>query len=219
MLKRTQSAALIALPRRPPCPACPRRRLIHASPVPAAQPRQDQLARVEYFQAVPTSVRSNVTFSAYKHRRDASRPADVELDGRIPTTLPSLVKVFGYMKARGEQPSKSAYWAIMEAAAEYSRVRQGEDVPALWAEVTDAGVKGKAMEGHERTGLGWKIAWSAWTDARAGGIDLGVRGYEILLEVSRRLAAALLTSPRADTGAGRTSASALVALASLPCAK
>lgn len=186
MLKRTPSAALLARPRRPPCPACPPRRLIHASPVPAAQPRQDQLARVEYFQAVPTSVRSHVTFEAYKHRRDSSRPADVELDGRIPTTLPSLIKVFGYMKARGEQPSKSAYWAIMEAAAEYSRVRQGEDVPALWAEVvTGAAVKGKAaaMEGHERTGLGWKIAWSAWTDARAGGIDLGVRGFEILLEV------------------------------------
>ncbi|GHJ85611.1 hypothetical protein NliqN6_2013 [Naganishia liquefaciens] len=198
MLKRTQSTALLARTRRPPCPACPPvRRLVHSTPPRAATPRRDQLARVEYFQAGvpqrgnPLRDTKNITFDAYKHRRDLDRPADIELDGRIPTTLPSLIKVFAYMKARGTSPSKSAYWALIEAAAEYSRTRQGEDVPWLWEEqaerdlpVSRGGEQG-GVAAHERTGLGWKIAWSAWTDARAGGIDLGVRGYETLLEAAR----------------------------------
>lgn len=98
------------------------------------------------------------------------------------------------MSAQGAQPSKSAYWELMEAAAEYSRGRNGEDLPSLRGaerseEEGGRGVKGAEgaegeVAGHERTGLGWKVAWSAWRDARAGGIDLGVRGFELLLEVS-----------------------------------
>ncbi|KAJ9093125.1 hypothetical protein QFC19_008468 [Naganishia cerealis] len=90
----------------------------------------------------------------------------------------------------------------MEAAAEYSQARNGEDVPelrsALDGETTasslSAGLRGgqaqdtidsgNRLDGHERTGLGWKIAWCAWQDARAGGIDLGTRGFELLLQAS-----------------------------------
>lgn len=111
------------------------------------------------------------------------------------------------MSSNKNAPSKNAFYSLMEAAAEYSRVRNGEDVPELRGklgsspqdEVTPQGLSA-ALDGradpnptapaggvstHERTGLGWKIAWSAWQDARAGGIDLGVRGFELLLDAAR----------------------------------
>jgi hypothetical protein len=108
------------------------------------------------------------------------------------------------MTTKQNKPSKTAYYSLMEAAAEYSQVRKGEDVPGLRAalggdEATASslhasglksgiagdvqGVHGLRPDSHEGTGLGWKIAWSAWADARAGGIDLGARGFELLLQV------------------------------------
>ncbi|KAJ9125186.1 hypothetical protein QFC22_000140 [Naganishia vaughanmartiniae] len=106
------------------------------------------------------------------------------------------------MSTKHNKPSINAYLSLMEAAAEYSQVRKGEDVPGLrqalgeTATSTAAGsrLKGAAagdvghglkLGGHEGTGLGWKIAWSAWADARAGGIDLGARGFELLLLASK----------------------------------
>lgn len=141
-------------------------------------------------------------FSIHADVGDAQRPETVQLDGLIPTTLPSLLEVYQYMTTKQNKPSKNAYYSLMEAAAEYSQVRKGEDAPALRAalgieETTtsslQAGLRGgiagdnvdsgARLVGHEGTGLGWKIAWSAWQDARAGGIDLGARGFELLLQV------------------------------------
>lgn len=203
---------------KPSCPAChlstrtarPSTALLHSDARALQISRSDHLARAEYFSSEAAagltkqggSLRSALSFQAYKATRDAGRPADVPLDGRIPTTLPSLLHVFQYMSAQRQAPSKSAYYSLIEAAAEYSRRRNGEDVPALWDREGEGegavGVgKGASEVGkHERTGLGWKIAWSAWRDARAGGIDLGVRGFELLLEVSPKFPALRLMLTR-----------------------
>lgn len=151
-------------------------------------------------------VKAGLSMDRYREKRDTQRPATVQLDGLIPTTLPSLLEVYQYMTTKQNKPSKTAYYSLMEAAAEYSQVRKGEDVPGLRAalggdEATASslhasglksgiagdvqGVHGLRPDSHEGTGLGWKIAWSAWADARAGGIDLGARGFELLLQASK----------------------------------
>lgn len=193
--------------------------------------RQDTLARTEFYTSGPGGA-VDLSFDEYKRRRqflplplrpcifsltcgaptgDATRPPNVPLDGLIPKTLPSLLQVFQYMSTKHNAPSKNAYYSLMEAAAEYSRVRNGEDVPELREKLahlsqdhvtphdlaaalsgradptpgTGTDIGGGGAPTHERTGLGWKIAWSAWQDARNGGLDLGARGFELLLEAAR----------------------------------
>ncbi|KAJ9108834.1 hypothetical protein QFC21_000154 [Naganishia friedmannii] len=193
------------------CPAChsgTRSHSIHSTAGPGlAMPRGDKYARTEFYssgQPKEELARARLPLDRYREKRDAQRPATVQLDGLIPTTLPSLLEVYQYMTSKQNKPSKNAYYSLMEAAAEYSQVRKGEDVPLLRAALgpetaasssLQAGLRrglagdsidpGLRLDGHEGTGLGWKIAWSAWADARAGGIDLGARGFELLLQASK----------------------------------
>ena len=101
-------------------------------------------------------------------------------------TLPGLLEGFQSMAASGRKPSKEAYLALLEAAAEYSASRGFTTDGGKIVETSEDGESVQAfLPEHGETGMGWQLAWCTWQDARLGDIDLGVEGVDLLIKVSR----------------------------------
>lgn len=105
------------------------------------------------------------------------------------SNLPGLVTAYRSLADGGRMPTKEAYLALLEAAANYSLDRSNT---VISAELKKAGVQldeaedltGGLLQEQGSTALGWKLAWYTWEDARRGGIDLGSEGFDYLLRVS-----------------------------------
>jgi hypothetical protein len=105
--------------------------------------------------------------------------------------LPGLLTAYASLASTGRKPSRDAYMALLEAAGAYSvqraaldqdrnntRVQTAENTDALDPNLAKGFLPEQGM-----TGLGWKLAWCAWQDARAGDTDLGIEGFDLLLHV------------------------------------
>lgn len=108
----------------------------------------------------------------------------------VSRNLPSLLETFRSMSERNQRPTRTAYLELLRAAANYSHERsfkmQSKDEIANDASTAsllsqqDADV----FKTHGEVGLGWKIAWSAWEDARLGGQDLGIEAFDLLIRAA-----------------------------------
>lgn len=98
----------------------------------------------------------------------------------VHTTLPTLLTTFQSMTEQGQRPTRKAYLELLQAAAEYSNERE--------AVRSDNGKNAESEEmaggDGDETGLGWKIAWSAWEDARLGGLELGIEAFDLLVKAA-----------------------------------
>ncbi len=82
------------------------------------------------------------------------------------------------LKIQSRRPTGTAYHAVLRCVTEYTLRRGG-----------GSGRSGTAGESNEDgvdfrpEGVGWHLAMAALRDAEAGGVDLGVEGFEQLMRV------------------------------------
>lgn len=137
-----------------------------------------QLASTSASAAFSTSTRSSASTSQRGGSSGSYRREDV-----VHTTLPALLTTFESMTKQGQRPTRKAYLELLQAAAEYSNER--EAVRTGSGDNTDGhpSLSGSGGSGND-TGLGWKIAWSAWEDARLGGLELGIEAFDLLVKAA-----------------------------------
>jgi hypothetical protein len=150
--------------------------------------RSDHFARTEFYGPGGADLRMIMTFRDYRQSRESlSASGQMEDNQNQPLitkpTLGAMLEGFQKMAESNRKPSRTAYLALLEAAVSYSRERGGggESMETLQS-FADDGPRFLSEQGE--TGLGWKLAWCTWQDARSGGIDLGIDGLDLLIKVS-----------------------------------
>jgi hypothetical protein len=116
---------------------------------------------------------------------DAERRDEDDRSTVANNNLPGLLEGFQGMAKSGRKPSREAYLALLDAAADYSMERGNADVASSnERSLEDGELTPEFLQEQGETGLGWQLAWCTWQDARLGDIDLGIEGLDLLIKVS-----------------------------------
>jgi hypothetical protein len=155
--------------------------------------RSDHFARTEYYGPGGADLRGIMTYRDYRKSRGELVANEQTYDDETILTsnnLVGLLEGFDSMRDSGRKPSRAAYLALLSAAASHSAERafnrageSREDFDGL------TGTSSTFLSEQGETGLGWKLAWCAWQDARMGDIDLGIEGLDLLIKVNTTLEA------------------------------
>lgn len=99
--------------------------------------------------------------------------------------LADLIKGLQEMSEEGRQPTKDAYLKLMTSAVWHARNRETASNSGFpYGELAEEKIASPFLQAHGTPSLGWKIALCAWEDARKGGIDLGMDGFELLMKAA-----------------------------------